>query len=271
VAKQKEKVRLTKEQETLLITLYSKTMGCPKSFFDDETSWDTLVRIDYDFQQLKVPLKTSVTVCLRAKKLDDYVREFLVSSPKGIVLHLGSGLDSRFNRVDNGEVSWYDLDFPGVIDLRKKLFEESDRYHMISSSVMDLSWLDKIPQSTQSVCVVAEGLMMYLKENEVKALVLKLKERFPGACLVFDAFSKLTASKVKAHPSLRKTGAAIHWGIDDPQEIEGWAAGIKLQEEWFFNQSAEIAKLTFGYRLMFKLAGLFQVARKAQRILYYRL
>jgi O-methyltransferase involved in polyketide biosynthesis len=34
-------------------------------------------------------------------------------------------------------VRWFDLDQPGVIELRRKLFDETDIYRMIGSSVTD--------------------------------------------------------------------------------------------------------------------------------------
>ena len=42
-----------------------------------------------------------------------------------------------------------------------------------------------------------------------------------------------------------------------------------LREEWFFTQSEDIVKLGFGDRLMFKITGLFMIAKKAHRLLYY--
>jgi O-methyltransferase involved in polyketide biosynthesis len=267
----KEKIRLTPEQETLLITLYSKALGCPDSLFTDEKSLEILEQIDYDFSQLKIPVGTRLTVCIRAKKVDDYVRGFLADHPKGLVLHLGCGLDSRYTRVDNGDVEWYDLDMPEVIDLRKIFYEETDRYHMIPSSVTNLRWVETIPSQSRPVMVIAEGLMMYLTEEEVRSLILKLKENFPGCEFVFDAYSTLTARSVKGHPSLRRTGAVIHWGIDDANAIEKWGDGIQLKEEWYFTQSEAIETLAFGYRLIFRLTGLFLAARKAHRILYYTL
>ena len=267
----KEKIRLTPEQETLLITLYSKALGCPDSLFTDEKSLEILEQIDYDFTQLNVPVGTRLTVCIRAKKIDDYVMDFLADHPNALVLHLGCGLDSRYARVDNGEVEWYDLDMPEVIGLRKNFFEETDRYHMVSSSVTDLRWVEAIPAQNRAVLVIAEGLMMYLTEEEARSLILKLKEKFPGSEFVFDAYSTLTARSVKGHPSLRKTGAVIHWGIDDAKAIEKWGDGIRLKEEWYFTQSEAIETLAFGYRLIFKLSGLFLAARKAHRILYYTL
>jgi O-methyltransferase involved in polyketide biosynthesis len=146
---------------------------------------------------------------------------------------------------------------------------------MIASSVTDLAWLDQVPQQGRPVIVVAEGLLMYLHEQEVRQLFLALHRKFPGCSLVCDVFSKLTAQRVQAHPSLHKTGAAIRWGIDDPHEIESWTAGedpgIRLREEWFFSQSPDIDRLDWFYRWMFRLTGSIKAAQKAQRLLYYTL
>ncbi|WP_158905491.1 class I SAM-dependent methyltransferase [Rectinema subterraneum] len=239
--------------------------------FFDRTSKEILDRIEYDFANLKIPRKTAVMLCIRAKKMDDYVKEFLASHPTSIVIHLGCGLDSRYMRVDNGEVEWYDLDMPEVIELRRKFYEETSRYRMISSSVNNLGWISAISAQGRLAMVIAEGLFMYLKEEEVKALILALKEAFPGCLLVFDAYSVLTARSVREHPSIKKTGAVIHWGIDDASAIEQLSEGIRLKEEWYFTQADDIKKLGFGFRLAFGIAGLFSAAKKAHRILYYSL
>jgi O-methyltransferase involved in polyketide biosynthesis len=272
-ASPKEKILLIKEQETSLIPLYSKAVESQRSdpIFVDEKAQEILRRVEYDFSTLHIPRKTAITLCIRANKLDACTREFLAEHPRSLVIHLGCGLDSRCLRVNHTGVEWYDLDTSPVIELRRKFYEETATYHLIASSVTDLNWTDSISPQGRSVLVIAEGLLMYLSEAEVKALFLRLKEAFPGCDFVFDAYSVLTARNAKGHPSLKKTGAVIRWGIDDASAIETWADGIKLKEEWYFTQADEIKKLGAGYRFAFGLAGLFAAANKAHRILYYRL
>ena len=269
----KETITLTKEQETLLIPLYSKVVEGRRAnpIFVDEKAREIVGRVDYDFSRLQVPRKTAITTCFRARKLDDYTREFLAEQAEGVVVQLGCGLDSRCLRAGARAAEWHDLDLPDVIELRRKFYPETDTYHLIASSVTEGGWLDRVAPRGRPVLVVAEGLLMYLAEAEVKALVLKLKAAFKGCRLAADVFSALTAERVGAHPSLRKTGATIKWGINDAHAVEGWAEGIRLREEWYFSQAAEIAKLGLAYRLAFKAAGLFAVANKAHRIVYYEL
>lgn len=263
----KEKIVLTKEQETLLIPLFAKAQDNP--VLQDDKARQILNSVHYDFSALKVPEKTAVTLRIRAKQLDEYTRGFLAAHPDARVIHLGCGLDSRCLRVDHPQAQWYDLDLPDVIDLRKKFYPESDTYRMIATSVTDLNWINQVDVEEHPTFIIAEGLLMYLYEQDVMALVRCLRERFPGCHLVFDAFSELTAKRIQSHPSLRKTGASIHWGIDDPRIIETWAPGMLLKEEWFFSQSPDIAKLGWFYRLMFGLTSGIPAAQKAQRLLYF--
>jgi len=266
----KTRITLTPEQETLLIPLYTKAQPGNPLFFDPKAQ-GILNQVDYDFTRLRVPYKTVILICQRAKKMDAVTREFLAEQPTGVVLHLGCGLDSRFWRVDNGRVEWYDLDMLPVIELRRRFFPPSERYHMIASSVTDLDWVERIEAAGRPVLVVAEGLLMYLGEQDVRRLLLCLQEAFPGCRLIADVFSRLTARSATQHPSLKQTGAAIGWGIDDPHTIEAWAEGIRLLEEWFFTQDPDLNRLSLGYRLAYRLAGAFRVVQRAHRIVYYQL
>jgi O-methyltransferase involved in polyketide biosynthesis len=267
--KTREKITLTREEETLLIPLYAKAQDNP--IFIDTRAREILDSVDYDFQRLRVPQKTAVTLRLRARQLDVYAEAFIRAHPQALVLHLGCGLDSRCVRVPHPEAQWFDLDMPEVIELRRKFYPETDNYRMIPSVVTDLSWMDQVPREGRPTFIVAEGLLMYLQEHQVKTLILELRERFLDSELVFDAFSKQTVDRIRAHPSLQKTGATIHWGIDDPHEIEHWADGIRLKEEWFFSQSPDLSRLNWFYRAMFRLTASIKAAQRAHRLLYYSL
>jgi len=266
----KAKITLTSEQETLLIPLYAKAQPGNPLFFDPKAR-DILSQVDYDFSRLRVPYKTVILICQRAKKLDAAARAFLAEQPGGVVLHLGCGLDSRFWRVDDGMAEWYDLDMPPVVELRQRFYPASERYHLIASSVTDLEWVETVIAAGRPVLAIAEGLLMYLGEADVRRLILRLREAFPGCRLIADVFSRLTARSATRHASLKHTGATLGWGIDAPHEIEDWSPGVRLLEEWFFAQDPDLDRLSLGYRLAYKLAGAFKMVQRAHRIVYYQL
>jgi O-methyltransferase involved in polyketide biosynthesis len=263
-------VTLTPEQETLLITLYAKAQPDNPLFFDPMAR-NILDQVEYDFTRLHVPYMTVALVCQRAKKLDSVTRDFLDQHPGGAVLQLGCGLDSRFLRVDDGRATWYDLDMPPVVELRHQFFTVSERYHVIAASVTDLEWVDTIASGGRPLLVVAEGLLMYLDEADVRQLVLRLHETFPGCRLIADVFSRWMARSATNHPSLKYTGATLGWGVDDPCELEAWAPGLHLLEEWYFTDDPDLARLSLGYRVAYRLAGAFKMVQRAHRIVYYQL
>jgi O-methyltransferase involved in polyketide biosynthesis len=225
--------------ETLLMTLYirAKESQRPDALIKDEKAVELVMRMSYDFdriRQIKMDEEDKVTVILRNLEFDRYVRDFLAHHPEAVVVHIGCGLDSRFERVDNGQVEWYDLDLPDVIELRRKfLGDEGKRYHLLSCSAFDSAWLDTVSAHRQRPFLfLAEGVFMYFEEAQVKSLVLTLRAHFPGAELVFDAFSPFLVRANNLRLSIAKFGVRYHWGLKRGQEIEGWGDGIRLLDEW---------------------------------------
>ena len=129
----------------------------------------------------KVKEELVVHITLRAKKYDEYAKSFLKENPNGIIVNIGCGMDSRFQRVDNGRMTCFDLDLPEMIEFKKQFYKETDRYHFIAASVFDYAWMDQVAKvEKQPVLFMAEGVFMYLDGEKVKDLILKLQIPFPG-------------------------------------------------------------------------------------------
>jgi O-methyltransferase involved in polyketide biosynthesis len=223
--------------ETLLITLYLRAMESqrPDALIKDEKAVALVTQKSFDFTRVRqIPLSEAnkLVIILRNREFDRYARDFLRRCPDAVVVHIGCGLDTRFERVDNGRVEWYDLDFPDVIELRRKhLGDEGGRYHMLGCSVLEDAWLDMLSAHQQSPFLfLAEGVSMHLEEVQVRSLVLTLRDHFPGAELVFDAYSPIHL--LVSNLQTARAGFRCHWGLWHGQEIEGWGDGIRLLDEW---------------------------------------
>ena len=244
---------LSDVSETLLMTLYIRAMESqrPDALIKDEKAVELVTQmtadgyIRYDFGRIRrihMDEKVKVTIILRNVEFDRYTRDFLARYPEAVVVHIGCGLDSRFERVDNGTVEWYDLDLPEVIELRRKLIGgEGERYHFLAFSVLEEAWLEVVSAHRQRPFLfLAEGVFMYFQEAKVKWLVLTLRDRFPGAELAFDACSPFLVRANNLRLSIAWFGARYHWGIWRGQELERWgdpstslrAGGIRLLDEW---------------------------------------
>ena len=76
---------------------------------------------------------------------------------------------------------------------------------------------------------------MYFEEGQVRSLILTLRERFPGAELVFDALAPfmMPANNLRLRISRSKIAARYHWGLKRGKDLESWGVGICLLDEWF--------------------------------------
>lgn len=269
---QKEKIHLEGVKETLLLTLYSRALESRSAnpILRDPSAEEIVGRLDYDFGPLKTSKADQLLPVMRARLLDNWTTEFLAANPGATVLSLGCGLDSRVLRVNPAaSVNWYDLDYPDVIGLRRHFFTERTGYHMIASSVTDPKWLDEMPAAGRTM-VIAEGLMMYLFEDDVRQLLGRLVERFSAGVLAFDAFSGLAARLAKHAPGARKMGINVRWGLDDPRLIERWYPRLEFLAETLILDSPGIDKLPWVGRLALKAANGVPAFRRMHRLLRYR-
>jgi O-methyltransferase involved in polyketide biosynthesis len=213
----------------------------------DPKSVEILDALDFDAENAKLFAISRIGVCLRTIIFDEYVHGFLKKNPDGVVVNLGCGLDTRFERVDNEKVLWFDLDLPETIELRKHFFEETDRFKFISKSVLDPSWAEEIPKGKKAFFIM-EGLSYYFTENEVKKMLSIIKNNFQGGELAMEAFHpfyiKMTTRMRSKDPLDKKITGLLKWGIKSGKEIEGWFDGVRfLEEQYVINKRREVFPL----------------------------
>ena len=229
--------QLTGVAETLMITLYARVVETQRgadSLLQDPKAVEIASRTDYDFSKYQKGWASQLGVVVRVREFDRLIRDFLTIHPESTVINLGCGLCTRFSRVDNGQVQWYEVDFPEVIELRHKFFEETERYQFIDKSILDFSWIDCINRSPERpLIILMEGVSMYLTEAENRSLMTALGDRLAPTEFIFDALNRSSAKKSKQHDTVSKTNAEFKSGIDSGQEVTTWGAGIALKDEIF--------------------------------------
>lgn len=213
---------------TLFIPLCPKAMETNRRnpIVIDKKAVEIIGQIDMDYKAY-IQKRTYHSAIVRTYVIDSGVNAFLTSNPEGTIINLGCGLDTRISRVDNGKLKWYDVDLPDVIEFRRKFFVESDRVKFISKSVLDFSWIDDIkPQAADKVLIIAEGLLCYFTEDEVKLIFKQLVNRFPKAEMFITIVHKFFIGKNIT------SGVTFKWGLERTEEILGIDPRIGLIECW---------------------------------------
>lgn len=172
------KIDLSGVSETLLVTLYMRAKDAKSNhpFLNDRKAAEIISCMDYDFSAFDRVWMSYYGVLARAKLMDREVKRFMADNPGCVVVSVGCGLDTRFDRVDDGQVRWYDLDVPEVIDLRQQFLAESERVTCISGSAFDPSWTEKVEREGRRLLILSEGVMMYWEEAEVQKFLSILSE-----------------------------------------------------------------------------------------------
>jgi methyltransferase (TIGR00027 family) len=286
---EKQMNTITDISETLLIPLYSRAIETRSKnpIINDRKAVEITEKLNKDFitstsalhrQLAKGKIrrtankKLAVFLAVRTRRFDRYCQDFLGRTPDGIIVELGCGLSSRFSRIDNGAVEWYDLDLPEVIAIRKQFFQETTRNRMIASSALDFQWMELLA-AKKNILFIAEGLVMYLLENDVKSLILKLQQQFPGCELVCEVENMFVINVLKKEHWRKKfqrdyhlgPDATMRFGIQDGKDLEQWGQGIRFLDEWTIFDDHE-KKL--GWMNLFSFS---KRLRKAQWIVHYQL
>jgi methyltransferase (TIGR00027 family) len=216
-----------------------------------------------------------VHIAMRARKYDRYAQSFLSRRPDGVVINLGCGMDTRFDRIDDGRLEVFDLDLPELIAFKRQFLSETERYHFISSSVTDLDWLEVLePVEGRPAIFLAEGLFMYLPGDAVRELVCRLCDTQAAGselvCEMFNArwlrgFLKAIVDRKLRGSLAFGAGAAFRFGIESARELESWHPSISLLDEWSYLDEDE-SKLG-ALRLMGKV----DIFRRLQWTTHYAL
>jgi O-methyltransferase involved in polyketide biosynthesis len=234
----------------------------------DETAVRIIEQVDVDFSQLAENIDdlTRIGWIKRSLYTDRIVRGFLSRYPEGTIVNIGCGLDTTFERTDNGRLRWYDLDLPDVIELRCVFVQENARRKFIVASFLDEAWLKKI-EVNGNVLFLAAGVFYYFEGSQVRDFLLRLMHAYPGCELLFDVSSPLgvrIANKKVVESAGLDESSHLVWGLESKRELLAWDPGIQLIAVYYFFRT-----LRFGLRNF--LLGMLSDCLGIQYMLHLRL
>jgi O-methyltransferase involved in polyketide biosynthesis len=221
-------------QKTLLLPLWGRAVetGRQQPLLVDRPAAELVGRLRYDFTTISqsIPAVVRLGWIARALHVDRAVKHYLADRPHATVVNLGCGLDTTFQRVDNGAVRWMDIDLPDVVALRNDLLPSGPRHRSLAFSALDPGWIGEVDAS-DGVFVVAAGVLCYFEEEQVRDLLVRLARAFPGGGMIFDTFSSL-GMRISNRRVLRDSGmdagTALRWCVRRPRNLQHLDAAIRV-------------------------------------------
>ena len=144
--------------------------------------------MEYDYSQFDGAKLSEVGCVVRGWYFDCAVRRFIKTHSHPVVVNVGCGLDTRFQRIGSQKAVFYDLDLPEVIALRRELIPEQPDNVYIEASLLETDWMDDLRRKHPDAefIFIVEGVLMYFYEKQVKAFLHHVASRFGGGELWFD-------------------------------------------------------------------------------------
>ncbi len=210
--------------ETLLVPLYARAQETqrPDAICHDPQAVAMMAKIDYDFNKFaETGATSSLGIAVRTEILDEQTSAYIAQQPDAVIINIAAGLDTRFLRVDNGQIRWYDLDLPEAIAVRRRLLPEQPRQTYIAESALNFAWMQQVEKHPHTLILI-EGLLMYFREEDVKNLLFALTEQFPNAVMLVEVMGYSQAQRTDRDGMISKTGGAFQWGIRKAADMGGW-------------------------------------------------
>ncbi|MCM1023507.1 MAG: class I SAM-dependent methyltransferase [Prevotella sp.] len=180
-------------------------------------------------------------VVARTIMFDREVKNLLQKYPDAVCVNIGCGLDDRFSRVDNGTVQWFNVDLPDSIEVRKKVFDETEREHMLAANILGSGWTENIPKSEITI-IIAEGLLMYFSREQVKKILNNITNSFEKGFILAELMHPKMMNE-KRHDTVKNTNAKFGWGTRSGKDLLPLDPRLELVRENSFWD--EMKKYTF--------------------------
>jgi len=206
-------------------------------------------------------------MAMRARVFDIAVKQRLEKYADATVLHIGCGMDARYNRI-KPDCMWYDMDFARVTEERRQYFAESEKYKMLAAdATKPQEWLCNFEKGGRAI-VVMEGVTMYLEKQLLENMILQLQQHFSEIIFIAD-FYTIFGVKASAYKNpIQSVGASVCNGVDSPDELV-FNENIKFIKEWDMTPDFLIGEIKGADRRIFKKIFAGSFARKIYRMYEY--
>jgi len=255
-------VGLSDVPETMLWTLHNRVSVASdpaKPWFVDDKAVAIYDAIDYDYKKSFGTAEDSHG--LRSWLFDKGIRDFWEAHPDtgGTIVNFAEGLETQRLRLEEDRPDgwlWITVDLPSAIQAREKFIEPDKNNLHVAASVLDTGeWMHLIP-GDKPVFFTAQGLLMYLEEEDIKGLFQKIAEKFPNSKIWFDSIAKwlsgLTTKPGGWQLTKDYTAPKMPFGVNKDKiygTFESWVPGLEIEEilwplnmadSWFIRYAAPI-------------------------------
>ena len=191
----------------------------------------------------------------RYYNFDEIITNFISKHEKCNIINLGAGLETVAFRMPKGQVIFYEIDLPEVIEKRKNILGVKENEHLIGMDFFTLQWMEKLDKSLPSLFIVS-GVFQYFHEEKIIQFLSNLKKEFSNAELIFDATNEVGLKY--ANKYVKKTGnaqAEMYFYVNDGSAFVKKCNMTLIEQRSFYKTARKMLKrkLKFFTRIAMKV------------------
>jgi hypothetical protein len=130
---------------------------------------------------------------------------------------------------DTPYAQWIDADLSEVIEVRRRYFNETDTYRMMTLDASNPDEVQKLPDA-ERIVVVMEGLSMYLTNDALARFFTALQAKYKAVHVLLDIYTVFGAKASKYKNPINEVGVTQVYGIDDIHALVS-DTGLRVVQE----------------------------------------
>ncbi len=178
----------------------------------------------------------------RYRIMDEKIRRFIAGHGEVNIVNLGCGLDTTRYRIADESAVFYEVDFPEVIENRRRVLGESETEVLLGYSILDMAWTEHT-DTARPTLMLASGVFQYMHEDDILKLMSDAGRVFSECEIVFDYTNSVGLNYANRY--VRKTGnrdAEMYFCIDDETGFAKKAGAELLSHQTFFTETRKIVR-----------------------------
>src|SRR5699024_3977411 len=181
-------------ENTLFIPMLGRLYAsehCPQILYDKKALELKEKLPSNVLQQESQSQYTLLASAVRSANMDRFIQAFLSRKPNGVIVQIGCGLETTYNRCDNGRTLWYAVDLPQVMEYRRKLLPKAEREVYLVGDAFAENLIRRVRADVPDapLLIIAGGLFHYFQDTKVLGMFRMLCQ-FGDIEIVFDTVSK---------------------------------------------------------------------------------
>ena len=249
--------------DTLFLPIKSKiytSENFPNILYD-KTSLDIRDRVPSDIKCISKLLQyTYLSGAIRARRIDDKVKEFLKNNPNGVVVELDSRLSTACYRLEATN-KWYCVDSARNIKIREQLFAPKENVIYIKSDIYNYQWLSQIQEENPGcpLLIICVGVFSYYQRTTVVKFLNHIF-KIENTEIIFDAVNSIGMKRMKKyykHIGIKDYKSLFCLNSVDELKLEN-TNSVVLDRKTFFTK-LDIKHIKLITRLYMKIADLFKM------------